>query len=156
MLYSAHYRLRIVVNLLPEHLEVLVLYHSGVRHLTVCVVHHSVSLVVRFVDDLCLKSHRTEIQMTELETEVFVYLPCVDQFPCHALLFLCRTFRRNVKRPLAILGSLAVHLQEVHACHGLHAIEKPLHQFVVSADGDALVGVVEVVVVVDQVLPATA
>ena len=77
--------LRVVVDCLPEHLEMLVLYDTCVRHVTGCVVHHGVALIVRCVHLLGLETDGAEVEMPQLIVKIFVELSGVNNLRSKAL-----------------------------------------------------------------------
>ena len=117
-------------GLLTE-LEVLVLDDARVRHVSLGVVHHGHALVVGLVELLGLKAQRAVLERAQL-----VVVERVDGAAVyHAV--------RDVGLGCHELGVL-------HAAADLGALEHVLNHLGVTAHGDALVAVVEVVVVVGE------
>jgi len=123
--------LGLVVDGLAEVFEVLVLDDAGVGSVGVGVVHYGVALVVRGVEGLRFESYRTVLEGAVAEVEVLVYAAgvdyCVGEFVQAGFIF-----------------------QIVYARADFYAFQHLANQGVIATDGDALVEVVEVVVVEDE------
>ena len=122
-------RVGIIVDPLAEHLEMLVLDDARIGHGGISVVDHCVSLVVGHRLHLRLEAHGAEVEVSMLKAEELVELSRVDDSP-------------GLSLPVVTVG------EEVRLRACLHALKQSVHESVVSALGDALVAVVEVVVVV--------
>lgn len=114
--------------LLGAKLEVLVLDNTGVGHLPGGVVHHGAALVIGAVPHLSLKTEGTVFQGAVAIVEEPVDGAGVHGFPGGVRVGGCKAF----------IGGGEEHIA---------ARKQPLHQGVVPLQGDALMGVGEVVVV---------
>ena len=117
-----------IVDGLAEHLEMLVLDYAGVGHTALCVVHNGVTLIIWFVDDFMLETNGSVVELSEAVIVKLVYLSRKDYLVGQAF-------------PIAPV------IKEIGICSCLDTIEQAVDKFVVTTDGDALVFVVEVVVV---------
>lgn len=116
---------------LVAELEVLVLDDAGVGHLAGRVVHHGDALVVGLVEHLALEAQAAVLQRAELEVVERVDGAAVD----------------GPRRDVGLLGD---ELLVLDAAAHLDALEYVGDHLGVAAHGDALVAVVEVVVVVRE------
>ena len=121
-------RLRVVVHFVAKHFKVLVLDDAGVWYVGFGIVDHGVALEIGLRQRLLLETDGAVFETAVAEVEVLVYLSCEDNL-------LGQTF------PVAAVG------KEVGVQSGLNAVEQSVNEFVVAANGYALEGVVEVVVV---------
>ena len=113
---------------LSAELEVLVLDDAGVRDFTLRVVDDSDTLMVLFLEALRLEVKAAVLELAELVAEVLVNRARVDDLLGHIL----------IRRTL---------LEIIHARTHLDAVEQCFDQLVVAADRDALIAVIEVIVV---------
>lgn len=118
-----------VVNFLPEHLEVLVFDDAGERDFPLGVVNNGVTLVVGDSKVFLLEAHGAVFEFAEAVAEIFI------------------DFSREHDVPGDTSPIYAV-VKEICASLCFHSIEQPRNQSIVPSDGDALVTVVEVIVVV--------
>ena len=125
------------VDIVPEVFEMLVLDDSGVGDVALGVVDHGASLVVRGIERFFLEVDGAVFQLAEAVAVEFINLTGEDDF-------------FSLGFPVFSAGEEVL----VHA--GFDAFEQGCGEFVVTADGDALVGIVEVVVVVDEADGQTA
>ena len=116
---------------LVAELEVLVLDDAGVGHLAGRVVHHGHALVVCLVEDLAFEAKAAVLQRAKLEVVERVDGAAVD----------------GPGGDVRLLGDEVLVL---HAAAHLHALEHVRDHLGVAAHGDALVAVVEVVVVIGE------
>lgn len=123
--------MRVVVDLLAELLEVLVLDDAGVGHGGISVVYHGVALVVGLGLHLGLEAHGAEVEVTVTILEELVELAGVD----------------DRRRHLLPMGAV---IEEVGVGAGVDTLQQSVDEAVVASHGNALVEVVEIVVVVDQ------
>ena len=127
--FLRHDSFRNAVDISPEHLEMLVFDDARVGLIVRGVVDNGASLIVRDVLSAGLETDRAPVELAELAAEIFVEGARIDE----------------------LVGDLApvalVFGKEVHARTGLDIGEQAVDELVVAADGDALVLVVEVVVV---------
>ena len=121
----------VVVDLLAELLEVLVLDDAGVGHGGISVVYHGVALVVGLGLHLGLEAHCAEVEMTVTILEELIELAGVDDH----------------RRHLLPMGAV---VEEVGVGAGVDTLQQSVDEAVVASHGNALVEVVEIVVVVDQ------
>ena len=123
--------LGVLVDGCAERFEVLVLDDAGVGHVGLGVVDDCVALVVGCVECLGLEAHGAVVESSEAVVEELVDGSGEDDAP-------------GLLLPVVAVG------EEVGAGPDVDAAEQLVGESVVAADGDALVGVVEVVVVVDH------
>ena len=116
---------------LVAELEVLVLDDARVGHLSGGVVDHSHALVVRLVENLALEAQAAVLERAQPEVVERVDGAAVD----------------GPRRDVGLLGD---ELLVLDAAAHLDALEHVGHHLGVAAHGDALVAVVEVVVVVGE------
>ena len=121
----------VVVDLLAELLEVLVLDDAGVGHGGISVVYHGVALVVGLWLHLGLEAHGAEVEVAVTILEELVELAGVD----------------DRRRHLLPMGAV---VEEVGVGAGVDTLQQSVDEAVVASHGNALVEVVEIVVVVDQ------
>ena len=106
----------------------LVLDDARIGNLRIGIVHHRHSLVVARTEHLCLKPHGAVFEMSQTMVK-----PCVNS-AC-------------VENPVGQRKQLVSVLQEVDARAHLNASQQSVGQTIVAAHGNALPGVVEVVIV---------
>lgn len=121
-------RAGIVVDGVAEGLEMLVLDDACIGHVGCGIVDHCVALMVWLVECLGLETHCAVFELAEAVAVKLVdfsgeYNPVGDGFPAGAV------------------G------EEIGVQPYLHAVKQPVNQAVIASDGDALIGVVEIVVV---------
>ena len=121
----------VVVDLLAELLEVLVLDDAGVGHGGIGVVYHGVALVVGLGLHLGLEAHGAEVEVAVTILEELVELAGVD----------------DLRRHLLPVGAV---VEEIGVDAGVDALKQSVDEAVVASHGNALVEVVEIVVIVDQ------
>ena len=109
-------------------LEMLVLDDARVRDLALRVVDDGDALMILLLQALRLEVQAAVLELAELVIEILVNRARVDDLPGHGL----------------IGGAL---LEVIHTGADLNAVKQSLDQLVVAADRDALVAVIEVVVV---------
>ena len=119
------------VDGISEVFEVLVLDDSGVGDVALGVVDHGAALVVGGVERFFLEVDGAVFQLAEAVAVEFINLTGEDDF-------------FSLGFPVFSAGEEVL----VHSC--FDAFQQGCGEFVVTADGDALVGIVEVVVVVDE------
>lgn len=124
-------RPRNIIHLLPEHLEMLVLDHPGIRHLTVRIVHDSVALVIGTIMRLLLETDGPVLQFAETITVILIDLPREND-----------PFRQGF--PIRTIR------EEIRLRPGLHPFQQSLDQLVVPTDGHPLVFIIKIVVVEDE------
>lgn len=115
---------------LRAELEVFVFDDARVGNLAGRVVHHGDALMVFFLETFCFEAEAAVGERAERVAEICVDCPCVDDRA------------RGVAVALPYGGEVVV-FARAH----LDAVEQGMDEAVVAADGDALVAVVEVVVV---------
>lgn len=109
----------------------LVFYDARPRDLTVGVVHYSVALMVGLIQYFCLKTHCAVVEFAKLEIKILVDRACVDNLLSKAL----------------PIGSVA---EEIGIYLSFYSVKQAVDKLVVSTYRDALVAVVEIVVVEDE------
>lgn len=110
--------------------EVLMLDDACVGDFACGVVHDGDALMVCLLEALCFEAQTAVAERPELIAEIRVDRTSVDDCLCAAL----------IVRPY-------LRLIVVYACADLDALEQGIDETVVAADGDALVAVIEIVVV---------
>ena len=119
------------VDGIAEVLEVLVLDDAGVGHVALGVVDHGATLVVGGVERFFFEVDGAVFELAEAVAVEFINLAGEDDF-------------LRLGFPVFAAGKEVL----VHA--GFDTGEQGIGELVVAADGDTLVGIVEVVVVVDE------
>jgi len=119
------------VDGIAEVLEVLVLDDAGVGYVAFGVVNEGATLVVGGVERFFLEVDGAVFELAEAVAVEFINLAGEDDF-------------LRLGFPVFAAG------KEVFVHAGFDTGEQGIGEFVVAADGDTLVGIVEVVVVVDE------
>ena len=107
----------------------LVLYDSCIRNISVCIVYHSISLIILLVENLCLKSYRTVLERAILESKELIDHTCVHSLVC------------NIRILLDELKVICISLY-------ISAFQHLLDDLCVSTHRDSLETIIEIVVVV--------
>ena len=121
-------RAGIVVYGVAKGFEMLVFNYAGVSHVGSCVVDHGVALMVWLVECLGLEAHGAVFELAEA-----VAVKLVDFSGEYNLV--------GDGLPAGAVG------EEICVQPYLHAVKQTVNQAVVASDGDALIGVVEIVVI---------
>ena len=56
------------------------LNNSCIRNLSVCIIYHSISLIIIHIQNFCFKAHRTILQCSQLISEILVNHSCKYHF----------------------------------------------------------------------------
>lgn len=131
-IFLRHNRLRTVVNLLTEHLKVLVLYHTCVGLLMAGIINDSIALEVRSILYAGLETYSTPVEFAQRVVEILVDGSCVNQLVGKLLLVLI--FR----------------VEEIDIGLAIDTFQQSVDQLVIASYWYALILVVEVVVVEDH------
>lgn len=113
---------------LRAELEVLVFDDARVRDFALRVVDDGDTLMILLLQTLRLEVKAAVLELAELVIEILVNRARVDDLPGHCL----------------IGGAL---LEVIHTGADLNAVEQGFNQLVIAADRDALIAVIEVIVV---------
>ena len=113
---------------LRAELEVFVLDDARVGDLTLRIIDDSDTLIVFLLQTLRLEAQATVLELAELVIEILVNRASIDNLLGHRL----------IGRAL---------LEEINACANLDAVEQRINQLVVAADRDALIAVIEIIVI---------
>ena len=103
----------------------------GIRHLTLGIIHHRITLVIRLVDNFLLETDGAVVELAKLIAVELIYFACEDYLVCDAL-------------PIRSI------LEEIYISMGLDAIQQTIYQLVVATHRDALVLIIEVVIIEDE------
>ena len=101
---------------------------SCVGCLTICVIHHGISLIVGYFKPFLFKTQRTPLQISEAKAEILINSPREDNRIC------------QVRQLTAIL-------QEIYSRTYLYTMKQGTGENIISSNGDALIRVVEIVIV---------
>lgn len=109
----------------------LVFDHPGVRHFTFCIVDYGISLIIAAILDFCFKMNGPVFQFSEA-----VLIEFVDGTGENNLFCLCGQFIPMCK--------------EIAFQPGFNTVQQSLDQYIVSADRNTLIFIIEIVVVEHQ------
>ena len=123
--------MRVVVDCLPEGLEVLVLDDARIGDFPSGIVNHGVALIIGTRKNFVLESYRAILQLAEAIAVELVDLAGEDDLVGDALPIL----------PI---------LEEIRICASLNPVQQSIDQLVLTVLRNALVFIVEVVVVIDE------
>lgn len=118
----------ISVDVVAEELEMLVLDHAGIRDIGRGEVDHGVALIVRPVEDLGLKPQAAVVKASETAVKKSVNPAREHDAP-------------GQRAPVVTI------VEEINTCDNFDAVKQSGDEAVVSADGDALPEVIEIIVV---------